>query len=180
MYSYTAVDLLIPVEVIKAVHASREACRHSPTWKDSPAHRWLDAILVAATYRLDGFAAAPWLWTRPQQRSGPSVGVALHPEDQLDIPGLTWIEPAELASHWQQAPLFIIRVEVALEVPADLPGRTGVFVLTDEEQHGPQQLWTALTSLDMEALSLFWPSCRPWLVNQLQVPAAEYFSYRGQ
>lgn len=178
-YSYSAVDQLVPVEVIKAVHAARDMCRHSPSWKGSPAHRWLDAVLVASTYRLDGFAAAPWRWTRPQRRAGHSIGVALRAEDQLDIPGLIWIEPDELASHWQQAPLIVIRVEAALTIPAELPARAGVFVLTHEGHHDAQQMWTALNSLDMEALSLFWPTCRPWLVEQIQGPAAEYCSYRS-
>lgn len=179
-YSFTPVDQLVPVEVIKAVHAARDACRHSPSWKGGKAHRWLDAVLVAATYRLDGFGAAPWLWTRPQHRTGHSIGVALRIEDQLPIPGLVWIEPDELADHWQQAALIIILVDAVSAVPAELPARTGVFVLTDEHDHDPQQTWSALTSLDMEALSLFWPTCAPWLAEQLRVPTAAYTSYRSQ
>lgn len=179
-YSFTPVDQLVPVEVIKAVHAARDACRHSSSWEGGKAHRWLDAVLVAATYRLDGFSAAPWLWTRPQHRTGHSIGVALRRADQLPIPGLVWVEPDELADHWQHAALIIILVDAVSAVSAELPARTGVFVLTDEHDHDPQRTWSALISLDMEALSLFWPSCGPWLADQLRVPAPQYTSYRSQ
>lgn len=177
-YHFMQVDHLVLVEVIKAVHAAREACRRSPSWPASQARRWLDAILVAATYRVDGYTAAPWQWTRPQLRTGRSIGVANDPSDHLPIPGLQWVAPGELSGHWQNAPLVIIRSDAALQVPAELPARPGVFVLAEDDPD-QQQIWTALTSLDMAALALFWPSCRPWLVEQLADPAPEYCTYRS-
>lgn len=177
-YHFTPVDHMVVVEVIKAVHAARDACRHSASWHASQARRWLDAVLIAATYRVDGYTAAPWLWTRPQLREGRSIGVANDPSDHLPLPGLHWVTPGELSEYWHNAPLVIIRADAALLVPAELPARTGVFVLAEDDPD-QQQIWTALTSLDMAALALFWPSCQPWLLEQLADPAPEYCTYRS-
>ena len=166
-YDHRPVDGdLDPVEVIKAVHAAQQMCSPSPTWNTSPAQRLLAAVLTAAEHRLDGYAAAPWSWTRPEHRGGPAVGVALEGDPHPQIPGLEWIRPEELRERWATASLVIVRPTAAALVPADLPARAGVAVMiTDGEHHNV--VWSALTDLDMATQVLFWPHCSTWLQAQL-------------
>lgn len=175
-YTHRPVTHLEPVEVIKAAHAAQTACRPSPTWDGSPAQRLLAAVVTAAAHRLEGYADAPWSWTRPQVRTGPAVGVsgAAHP----DIEHLIWVSIEQLAEHWSTAPVIIITPDVADQVPPDLTSRAGVFLLAVDEH--PNQVWQALTALDLQALVLFWPACEPWLHAQLANPAPEFVEHRGQ
>ncbi|WP_081599740.1 hypothetical protein [Cellulosimicrobium cellulans] len=176
-YTYRPVEHLVPVEVIKAAHAAQAVCSASPTWTPSTARKLLAAIVTAATHRLEGYPDAPWSWTRPQRREGHAVGVTLddaHPE----IAGLTWVTPDELGAHWASAPIITVTVPAALQIPADLPPRSGVFVLVDGEPENT--VWEALTSLEMQTLALFWPACRPWLADQIQDPAREFVEHRSR
>ena len=117
-----------PVEVIKAAQAATAACQDSPTWTTSPAYRILDAVTQAATLRLDGYAEAPWWWTRPQRRSGIPVGVALA-EDHPEVSGLVWVTPDAVSQYWDTAAVVITTVAAVTTFPADLKARAGVFVL---------------------------------------------------
>lgn len=175
-YLYRKVEHLEPVEVIKAAHAAQSHCGASPTWEGSTAQRLLAAIITAATHRVDGYTEAFWSWTRPQRRSGRPVGVSTtwRPE----VPGLTWVDPSDLCAHWGEAPLVVITADAADAIPADLPARAGIFLITEDEH--PNRVWQALTALDLQALVLFWPTCLPWLVNQLHDPAPEFVEQRTQ
>lgn len=175
-YTHRPVTHLDPVEVIKAAHAAQAACSPSPTWDGSAAQRLLAAVITAGAHRLEGYADAPWSWTRPQVRTGPAVGVAgpAHP----DIEDLTWVSIDDLVEHWSTAPVVVITPDVADQVPADLAPRAGVFILVVDEH--PNRVWQALLALDLQALVLFWPACRPWLQAQLAHPAPEFVEHRGQ
>lgn len=179
-YTHHRVENPDPVEVIKASHCAQASCKDSPTWSTSTASRLLSALITAATHRLPGYAAAPWGWTRPQMRSGVSVGVALPGSSPVQIPGLTWVTPDQLREHWTQAPLVVIRCDAAREVPVDLPVRSGVFVLSVDGQDDANQVWQAVSSLNMLALALLWPACAPWLQQQLRDPAPEFVEHRSQ
>lgn len=178
-YTHHRVDHLDPVEVIKAVHAAQAACSDSPSWSTSPAARLLDALITAATHRLPGYTTAPWWWTRPQMRSGQSVGVLREGSTAPEVPGLTWITPNQLREHWPQAPLIIIRVDAAADIPADLPARAGVFILGLDGREDSNQIWEAVTALDMPALVMLWPACAPWLHQQLQDPEPQFIEHRS-
>lgn len=179
-YNHHRVESVDPVEVIKAAHSAQDACKDSPTWSTSPTARLLAALITAATHRLPGYAAAPWSWTRPQQRSGRSIGVALPHSTPPAVPGLTWVSPEQVREHWDDAPLVVIRCDAAAAVPADLPARSGVFVLSFDGQEDANQVWEAVSGLNMPALALLWPSCRPWLQQQLRDPAPEFVEHRSQ
>lgn len=173
-YTFTEVEHLVPVEVIKACHAAEVMCSSSPGWSASVARRLLVAVATAASHRLEGYSAAPWEWTRPQRRSGPAiaVGAAWRPE----LPGISWIDTSDLAGRWVDASLVIISTEVAEQLPPDLPRRSGVFLLADRE---PQdEIWSAIVALDSQALVLFWPTCQPWLADQVSDPSPEFVEHR--
>ena len=74
----------------------------------------------------------------------------------------------------------MIRCDAAAAVPADLPARSGVFVLSFDGQEDANQVWEAVSGLNMPALALLWPSCRPWLQQQLRDPAPEFVEHRSQ
>lgn len=176
-YTHRQVDHLDPVEVIKAAHAAQALCSPSPTWEGSATQRLLAAVITAATHRLQGYAEAPWSWSRPKRRGGHPVGVAVdavHPA----VPGLDWITLEQLREHWTTAPLVIVTASAAAKVPVDLPLRAGVFLLVVDEE--PNEVWEALAALEMQALVLFWPTCRAWLLAQLAAPAAEFVEHRSQ
>lgn len=179
-YTHHGVETIDPVEVIKAAHSAQAACKDSPTWSSSPTARLLAALITAATHRLPGYADAPWSWTRPQLRSGRSVGVALPQSSPPSVPGLTWVTPDQVREHWADAPLVVIRCDAAEAVAADLPSRSGVFVLSFDGQEDANQVWEAVSGLHMPALALLWPSCQPWLAQQLRDPAPEFVEHRTQ
>lgn len=174
-YSHRQVEHLVPIEVIKAAHATQSACSVSPTWDDSVGRRLIAAVITAATQRLDGYADAPWLWTRSHRRTGRSIGIS-HNDDHPQIPGLTWLSLDAAREHWTTAPLVILTPAAAANLQPDLAARQGVFVLVVDED--PNQVWSALSALDMQALVLFWPTCQTWLTNQLADPAPEFAEHR--
>lgn len=173
-YTFTEVARLVPVEVIKAAHAAEELCAGSPTWANSPARRLLTSIARAAAHRLEGYSTAPWVWTRPARRTG--VAVAAGGTWRPDLEGVRWIAPEQLREHWEQASLILITTEVADCVPADLAARPGVFLLADTQP--ADEVWQAVTALDLPALVLFWPVCVPWLADQIRDPSPEYVEHR--
>lgn len=176
-YVHRPVEALHPVEVIKAAHAAQAACQHSPTWPGSSTKRLLEAVVTAATHRLEGYADAPWAWTRPHRRGGAPVGIRTAVQEPPSIEHLTWVTVGEARQVWDDASMVIITVEAAGDLPADLRARAGVFVLTHEHDHN--QVWDALTALEMEALVLFWPQCQQWLTGQLQHPSPEFAEHRN-
>ena len=173
-YTYTEVDRLDPVEVIKACHSAEAACEASPGWSASTAKRLLVAIVTAATYRIDGYADAPWHWTRPSRRSGPPIAVG--GDWRPELPGVTWISPVAVGAHWQEASLVIVTSDVAAQLPT-LPPRAGVFILAAHEP--VDEVWQAIVALDDHAVVMFWPSCEPWLREQLNDPAPEFVEHRA-
>ncbi len=173
-YTYTEVDRLDPVEVIKACHAAEAACQAAPGWSGSTAKRLLVAIVTAATYRLEGYADAPWNWTRPARRSGPPIAVGSHWRPEL--PGVTWVDVDEVAQQWASASLVIITSDVAAQLPT-LPPRAGVFLLAAHEP--VDEVWQAIIALDDQAIVMFWPTCEPWLREQLTDPAPEFVEHRA-
>lgn len=176
-YVHHPVETLHPVEVIKAAHAAQTACRHSPTWRTSTTRCLLEAVVTTATHRLDGYADAPWGWTRPHLRGGTPVGIIAAGQQPPPTEHLTWVTEREARDVWDDATMVLVTVEAAAALPADLPARAGVFVLTQEHDHN--QVWDALTALEMEALVLFWPQCRDWLTAQLQNPSPEFVEHRN-
>ena len=179
-YTHRPVGHLDPIEVIKAAQAAQEACSASPTWHGSLAQRLLTAVITCATHRLDGYTDAPWQWTRPQRRAGRPIGIATGPHP--DLPDLEWINPVSdlpaVIQHWGTASVVVVAASAAAALPADLPARAGVFLLVLDESH--DQVWQSLTALEMQALVLFWPACRDWLVTQLVDPAPEFVEHRSQ
>lgn len=175
-YLHDAVDHLEPVEVIKAAQAAEVACADSPSWTGSPAARLLAGILTAATYRLDGYAAAPWWWDRPRRRRGRPLGVYsdIHPA----VPGLDWVEVDQLREHWNDAPIIVVTVPAAEKIPVDLSPRPGIFVLVDDEPHN--EVWAALAAVQMQTLVLFWPTCSEWLASQIASPAPAFSDDRSR
>lgn len=177
-YSHRPVETLRAVEVIKAAHAAQSACEPSPEWEGSATQRLLRALVTAACHRLEGYPTAPWLWTRPQHRTGRPIGAATAGERPPPVPGLEWVDPTGIRDLWGEAAMVVLTPNAALAAPGDLPPRSGVFVLAQEESSN--QIWQAVESLDMQALVLFWPTCREWLTQQLADPIADFTEHRGQ
>jgi hypothetical protein len=173
LYEFRRVDDLVAVEVIKAAHAARHLCAGALHWETSEAARLLDAITVAASQRLPGYAAAPYHWTRPATRTGRpvAIGVSWKPP----VPGVTWIEPSAAPEVWNSASLIVITSEALAELPAGMPARSGVFTL-DPSAPAPA-VWDSVSGSPSSAL-LFWPTCREWLAEQTEAPAPEYVQYR--
>ena len=174
-YTFTEVDRLDPVEVIKACHAAQAACSAAPGWPASMAKRLLDALVRAATHRLDGYAEAPWLWTRPVRRCGRPIAVAR--TWRPDLPRVSWVSVDQVRQQWQDAALVVVTTEAATALPPGLPPRSGVFILADRQPH--EQVWQAIMALGEQALVMFWPDCQPWLLEQLNHPSAEYVEHRA-
>lgn len=176
-YIHRLVEHLDPVEVIKAAQSAQRACSPSPTGQGCAVQRLLAAVVTAATHRLEGYAEAPWCWTRPHRRAGRPVGVAaagVHPV----VPGLDWTTPAELRECWTSASIVVVTPAAASQIPPDLPERAGVFLLVVDEQ--ADEVWKSLTALEMQALVLFWPVCSQWLLAQLADPAPEFVEHRAR
>lgn len=51
---------LNPLEIIKLCHSLEYQSSQHPEWTDSEAKAVLDAVISAATYKLPGYAGAPW------------------------------------------------------------------------------------------------------------------------
>lgn len=166
-YTFRPVTHIDPVEVIKAAHAAQACCSGGPTWVGSVGEQLLSCVITAATYRLNGYVAAPWIWTRPS-RGVDGVPVGVTSGDHPDIPGLRWVDPGELRAHWYDASFVVVQADAVGEIPPDLPARPGVFLLSHEKH--PDVVWESLSALDMQALALFWPSCQTWLAEQLADP----------
>ena len=178
-YTHSLVEHLAPVEVIKAAHATEASCAARPTWQNSAAQRLVSAVLTCATHRLEGYADAPWIWTRPRLRSGRPIGIAAGATPHL--PDLEWIDPADttqLRQHWATASVVVITCAATAMLPVDLPQRPGLFMLAGDESSN--EVWQSLTALAMPALVLFWPMCQDWLLTQLTDPEPEFVEHRSQ
>ena len=173
-YRFTPVEHLVPVEVIKACHAAEALCSAAPGWPGSTARRLLVAVETAATHRLAGYSSAPWQWTRPHRRR--AAPVAVGGSWRPDLPGITWVDLDELSAHWSAAALVVITTQIAEQLPPDLPTRSGVFILAD--QSPGEAAWEAILALDIPALVLFWPTCEPWLAEQVSDPSPEFVEHR--
>lgn len=170
---YREADALDPVEVIKACHAYQHLCSSAPGWSGSTAHRLVAAIATAATHRLSGYAQAPWIWTRPQIRAGRPV--ALGRQWRPDLPGISWVDVAELTEAWQSASLIVVTTEAAADLPGGLPARGGLFLLANSDP--PDQVWDAVAAVSPEAV-LYWPVCDPWLADQVRDPSSQFTHHR--
>lgn len=167
--------VLDPVEVIKATHAAQQMCSEPPSWTGSSAQRLLGAVLTAAEHRLEGYAAAPWSWTRPEHRGGPPVGVAAAGDLCPPVPGLRWVEPEGLRELWGSAAVVVVRPSAAGQIPVDLPARPGVVVMITNDEHH-DDAWAALLQLAMPASQVwFWPQCQENLSTYLgySAPSSE-------
>ncbi|MGF0118804.1 hypothetical protein ACQFYA_21125 [Promicromonospora sp. Marseille-Q5078] len=164
-------DAIDPVEVIKAVHAAQHACAASPTWSTSKARTLLAAVATAATHRLAGYADAPWNWTRAARRDGTPLGVALG-DDHPHIDGVTWLNPEDAGDQWREAPFVLVVPATAHLITADRAARPDVFVLTTDED--PETIWDAVNRLNLPSLVLHWPTCQPWLRDQIDRSAPAY------
>lgn len=171
-YSFRSVDHVEPVEVIKACHAYEHVTGTSPGWDGSLAQRFVRAVLTAAEHRLEGYDLAPWLWTRPQVRSGPAVGFGGAWRPPVAV---RWVDVADLERDWSTASLVVVTAEVAHAVPAWLPRRGGLFVVADRSLD--DQLWTDVDELGPEVM-LFWPAGAAWLEEQLRHPEPRFTRHR--
>lgn len=167
-YVFTPVSSghLIPVEVLKACQAFEHACQPSPSWPGSPARQYITALTAAAIRRLPGYAEAPWLWTRPPNRSGPPIAFGASWRPAID--GLTWVGEDELIESWAAARVVVVTVDVVATLPV-LPARPALYVLTRQEI--PDKTWLAVEALAPECI-LFHPVAEPWLSDRLR-PEAE-------
>jgi hypothetical protein len=172
-YRFRAVDILDPVEVIKACHAYEHLSRHSPGWADSVARRLVRAIVTAATQRLEGYEEAPWIWTRPQVRSGPPIGLARGWTPTLT--GVSWVDVEKLTLAWPTASLVVITADAAGDVPAGLPSRGGLIVIA--ERAPGDSVWEEVMALAPEAV-VFWPTCAAWLEEQMRRPDPQFTHFR--
>lgn len=163
-YTFDPVAVLNPIEVTKAVHAAQELCRSSPSWRDSRAHSLLEAIQGAATRRLPGYAAAPWLWERPSRHRRGPVGVCVG-GDHPPIDEVEWVDVDQARAVWDEAAVVLVSVPAAVLLPPDLPRRAGLHLVTTGEDE--EQVWAAITALGNQTLVLNWPICRQWLEELL-------------
>ena len=172
-HDYTEVDLLDPVEVIKACHSYEHLCSASPGWAGSTARRLVSAVCNAATLRIVGYAQAPWIWTRPRVRSGNPI--ALGREWRPEVQGFTWVDVESLTQAWASASLVVVTVAAADDLPAGLAVRGGVFLLAGSDS--PDDVWNAVTAVSPEAV-LYWPVCDSWLADQVRDPSPEFIQHR--
>lgn len=165
-YEHRPVTRFEPVEVLKAAHAYQHLACDSPGWAESAGHRLLDAIVLAASQRLPGYAAAAWHWTRPPARTGDPVGLraSWRPVER----GVAWLTPDELAQRWDTAALVVLTVDALDQLPAGLPGRPGVYLCVQGAVTDRQ--WPAVTRLQHDVLVQL-PAGRAWLLEQLADPA---------
>ncbi len=173
-YRVVLVKVLEPVEVLKAAHRVEVMAAGVPGWWGSVAQRLVSGIARAAAERVEGYDAAPDVWTRPLTRAGSPVGVGTGWRPEL--PGLEWLDVvADLAGRWESAALVVVTAEAVAGLPAHLPRRAGVFVIADRAPD--DAVWDGIARLAPEAV-LWWPSNLAWLVEQLRAPAAAFTQYR--
>ncbi len=156
-----------PVEVIKTAHAYQRLAADSHGWAGSAAHHLVDAIVLAATRRLPGYAETDWAWTRPPPRDGAPVGLR-----RSWIPverGVTWLTPTALGQRWDDAALVVLAVDALADIPDRLAPRPGVYLCALGGVHDTQ--WPAITRLRPDVLVLL-PAGRDWLLAQLADPSA--------
>jgi hypothetical protein len=55
--------------------------------------------------------------------------VALGRQWRPDLPGISWVDVAELTEVWQSASLMVATTEAAADPPGGLPARRGLFLL---------------------------------------------------
>ena len=167
-----AASHIVPVEVLKACQAFEHACQPAPGWQASRARQYVVALTAAAVRRLPGYAEAPWVWTRPPNRSGPPIAYGASWRPPID--GLLWVDEDDLMDQWHTARLVVVTVDVAATLPA-LPSRPALFVLTRQEI--PDETWPAVEGLAPECI-VFYPVAAPWLSERLHPEADELSEVR--
>ncbi len=153
---------LDPVEVVKACHALEDLCRDRTGWEETVACRLVGLIARAATERIPGYTAAPWRWHRSSRCGAPiGYGGAWRPE----VPGLEWVDVAELTRQWATARVVVITTDVMPDLPAGLPRRPAVIALHDATNiEGLMAMWS-----DLVTDGMVWPLC----ATALQVAVSE-------
>lgn len=175
-YLFHPVEHLVPVEVLKATHAAADCCALAPAWNGSQPQRLLSAVRDAATQRVEGYAEAPWMWSRPQVRSGNPVAFTPCGTWRPAVEGLTWVGPEELLDQWEKAAMILVTVDGAHALPATT-ARAGVHLLAPEGATSAQ-VWDAIEEFHPEQV-LYWPACREWLSEQVQSPSPRYVEFRS-
>lgn len=165
---------LVPLEVIKAAQAAEHLCGAAPHWHGSAPARLLIGVKEAATHRLDGYSAAPYLWQRPARRSGLPIGYGA--EWRPDVDGLEWVERPHLVQRWTNARMIVLTADVVDDLPPALPARSGIVVLQSEQTPGVS--WASLNSSPAGHV-VFWPTAEAWLLEQLQLPVPDFAGYRA-
>ena len=155
------------VEVLRAAHGYQQLTQDSPGWAGSAARRLVDAVVLAATQLLPGYAQASGRWTRPPARTAPPIGLR-HLWAPVDH-GVLWLPAAQLTNHWEDAALVVPTVDALEDLPAGLLPRPGVYLCAAGGIDG--DLWPAITQLQPDVV-VHVPAGLAWLLEQLADPAA--------
>jgi hypothetical protein len=175
-YLFREVGGLDLVEVIKATHSVVAMCEQSSDWDRSELQELLDAVSTSAIQRLPGYASAPWVWRRLSAVGQGCIGVVAGDDRPLEIPNVRWIRPEQARAYWD-TPLILIRCSAAARLPADLPPRSGLFVLSVDEPH--EVVWGAVVELAMPVLVAPWPESAGWLAEQLRGAGQRFSTLSG-
>ena len=166
-YEHRTVARFGLMEVLKAAHAYQQLAADSPGWAGSAARRLVDAVVLAATQQLPGYAQASGRWIRLPARTAPPVGLR-----HLWAPvehGVIWLPADQLAGRWEDATLVVLTVDALEDLPVGLPPRPGVYLCAASGID--DDLWPAITQLQPDVV-VHVPAGRAWLLEQLADPAA--------
>ena len=172
-YRHLPVDHVDPLQVLAGALRCERLTAASPSWTGSAAAQLLDRLLRAAAARLPGVSDPPPAWSRPPARTGAAVGCSHTPAAAPLLPGLVWLEPAQLAARWDAAAVVVLDADVVADLPP-LPRRPAVYVVCTGPQL-PTDTWRRLCELPAAALVSL-PVGRPWLTAQLADPLHAYQS----
>lgn len=155
-------DSFDPVEVVKACHAVESVC--GAEWAGSMEQRVVAALVKAASLRVDGYSAAPWMWTRPTA----PIGFCLRGQSVPGLEGLEWVTDVdELREVWQSAAHVVVTSDAVPLLPAELVDRPRVHVLVIDPDRFAHAVVAAHECVYSHATVVLWPDGAGWLGEQL-------------
>ncbi len=166
-YHHVPVFTVDPVEVLKAAHTYEDQAQTSPQWSGSTAAQILQKLTRAAAEHLPGYDCALSQWRRPPVRTGYPVGLRREWEPLSE--GIRWVSPRELVAHWDTAAVVVLTVPALPDLPVDLPGRAGVYVVAGSPVSEVE--WQQIMAGPSPVLVEF-PAGDRWLRDELTAVAA--------